>query len=129
MTQALSVDLRQRVVDAISEGKTRRAAAADFRISAATAVRLQQRYERTGSVEPGTRGRRRNSGKLGPFLEVIIAKVEAQPDITMPDLAVWLADEHHVRADPSNLSKLLCRAGFTYKKNASGGGTRTRGRG
>ena len=126
MSHSYSSDLRQRIVDAISQGRSRRGAAADFRVSAATAVRLKQRLDRTGSIEPSRQGRPRDSGKLGPLRDVIIAKVEAQPDITMPDLAVWLAAQHSVSADPSNLSKLLCRAGFSFKKNADGGGTRTR---
>lgn len=128
MSRAYSSDLRQRIVDAVSSGKTRRAAAADFKVSVATAVRLKQRMDRTGSIEPSRRGRRPDSGKLGPLRDAIIAKVEAQPDITMPDLATWLVAQHDVSADPSNLSKLLCRAGFTFKKNADGSGTRTRRR-
>lgn len=126
MSRAYSLDLRQRIVEAISEGQSRRAAAAAFKVSPATAVRFQQRSERTGSVEPSRRGRPRGGGKLGPYRDGIIAKVEAQPDITMPDLATWLEERHSVKADPSNLSKLLCRAGFTYKKSAVGIGTRTR---
>ena len=35
------------------------------------------------------------------------AKVEARPDVTMPDLAAWLEAEHGVTADPSNLSATL----------------------
>jgi transposase len=128
MSRAYSSDLRQRIVDAISEGKTRRAAAAAFKVSPATAVRLKQRSDRTGSVEPSRRGRPSGGGKLGPYRDGLIAKVEAQPDITMPDLAAWLEERHGVKADPSNLSKLLCRAGFTYKKNDDGIGTRTRRR-
>jgi transposase len=42
--------------------------------------------------------------------------VEVRPDITMPDLAAFLEAEHGVTVDPSNLSKFLCREGFTYKK-------------
>ena len=128
MSQSYSSDLRQRIVDAISQGRSRRGAAADFRVSAATAVRLKQRLDRTGSIAPSRQGRPRGSGKLGPWRDGIIAKVEAQPDITMPDLAAWLEAQHGVSADPSNLSKLLCRAGFTFKKNTDGGGTRTRRR-
>jgi len=41
------------------------------------------------------------------------------------ELAAWLETEHGVTADPSNLSKLLCKEGFTYKKNAAGLGERT----
>jgi transposase len=107
MAHSYSSDLRQRIVDAISQGRSRRGAAADFQVSAATAVRLKQRLDQTGSIEPACQGRPRESGKLGPFRDVIIAKVEAQPDITMPELAAWLDAQHGVSADPSNLSKLL----------------------
>jgi transposase len=126
MTRALSADLRRRVTEAISKGQSRRAAADRYGVSAATAVRWQQRLDATGSTAPDFIGRPKATGKLGPYSDAIIAKVEAQPDITMPDLAAWLLSEHGVGADPSNLSKLLCRAGFTYKKNASGIGERTR---
>lgn len=128
MTQALSLDLRRRVTAAISQGKSRRAAAVQFSISAATAVRLQKRLEETGTLETDRLGRPKGGGKLGPFREIIIAKVEEQPDITMPDLTAWLVETQGVQVDPSNLSKLLCKAGYSYKKNASGGGTRTRRR-
>lgn len=128
MSRAYSSDLRQRIVDAITQGETRRAAAAAFKVSPATAVRLKQRADRTGSVEPSRRGRPSGGGKLAPYQDAIIAKVEAQSDITMPDLATWLEEHHGVKVDPSNLSKLLCRAGFTFKKNAAGIGTRTRRR-
>lgn len=128
MTRALSLDLRRRVTDAIARGKSRRAAAEQFAISAATAVRLQKRLEETGSLEPDRVGRPRNSGKLGPYRDAIIARVIDEPDITMPDLAAWLLSQHGVSADPSNLSKLLCRAGFSFKKNVAGVGERTRRR-
>jgi transposase len=128
MTQALSIDLRRRVTAAISQGKSRRSAAVQFSISAATAVRLQKRLEETGSLEPDRVGRPKGSGKLGSCREIIIAKVEEQPDITMPDLAAWLFEIQGIQVDPSNLSKLLCKAGYSYKKNAAGGGTRTRRR-
>jgi transposase len=126
MTQAYSLDLRRRVTDAIFRGKSRRAAAEQFAISAATAVRFQKRLDETGSLEPSPMGRPPGGGKLGPYREAIIARVEDEPDITMPDLAAWLLGEHGVSIDPSNLSKLLCKAGFSYKKNAAGIGERTR---
>ena len=128
MTHALSIDLRRRVTAAISQGKSRRAAAAQFLISAATAVRLQKRFEKTGSLEPDRVGRPKGGGKLGQYRDLIIAKVEDQPYITMPDLAAWLYETKAVQVDPSNLSKLLCKAGFSYKKNAAGSRTKTRRR-
>jgi transposase len=50
--------------------------------------------------------------------------VEAEPDITMPELSARLMSEHGVQADPATLSRFLCRRGFTYKKNADGIGMR-----
>ena len=126
MAQPVSMDLRRRVVNAIAKGKSRRAAAVQFEVAPSTAVRLQQRLDRTGSLEPGRRGRPAGSGKLAPYRDRIINKVKEQPDITMPDLASWLIEREGISVDPSNLSKLLCKAGLTYKKNADGGGTGAR---
>jgi transposase len=104
------------MVRGIAAGRSRRAVAAQFEVAPSTAVRVQARFVATGSVDPAKQGRRKGSGKLGPYREAILDKVKAQPDITMPDLAAWLEAAHGVTADPSNLSKLLCRHGFTYKK-------------
>ena len=125
MGKSVSSDLRLRMVRGIASGKSRRAVAAQFEVAPSTAVRVQARYAATGPVEPAKQGRPKGSGKLGPYREAIVDKVKAQPDITMPDLAAWLAAEHGVTVDPSNLSKLLCKEGFTYKKNFAGVGERT----
>jgi len=113
------------MVRGIAAGKSRREVATQFEVAPSTAIRIQARYAATGSVDPATQGRPKGSGKLGPYREVLIEKVKARPDITMPDLAAWLEAEHGVTADPSNLSKLLCKEGFTYKKNPAGLGERT----
>ena len=125
MGKAVSSDLRLRIVRGIAAGRSRRGAAAQFEVSPSTAVRIQARYAATGSLEPAKRGRPEGSGKLAPYREALIEKVKAKPDITMPDLAAWLEAQHGVTVDPSNLSKLLCKAGFSYKKNAAGRGERT----
>jgi transposase len=112
----LGQNLSDHGVRGIAAGKSRRSVATQFEVSASTAVRVQARYIATGSVAPSKQGRPKGSGKLGPCRQAIIAKVKAQLDITMPDLAAWLEVEHGVTIDPSNLSKFLCRHGFTYKK-------------
>jgi transposase len=124
MGKPVSQDLRLRLVRGIADGKSRRAVAAQFEVAPSTAVRLQARYMATGSIEPARQGRPVASGKLGPYREALVGKVKAKPDITMPDLAAWLESEHGVAVDPSNLSKLLCREGFTYKKSPAGVGAR-----
>jgi len=42
--------------------------------------------------------------------------VEAAPDITMPELAAKLAAEKAVTAHPASLSRVLLKAGLSFKK-------------
>ncbi len=126
MTQSYSLDLRVRVADFVAAGHSCRAAARHFRVSDSFAIKLMQRQRQSGSPAPARQGRPRGTGKLAPYETFLIQSVESQPDITMPDLAARLWEEHGVRAAPATLSRFLCRRGFTYKKTADGGGVRTR---
>jgi transposase len=128
MGKAYSIDLRQRLVREVESGESRRAAAERFEVAPSTAVRLCAWYEESGSVEPKKQGRPRGSGKLGSHRDFIIDQVKREPDITMPEIAARLEAERGVKVDPSNVSKLLCAAGWTYKKSASGLGARTQRR-
>ena len=116
MGQSYSLDLRARIAGHVRAGHSRREAARHFRVSASCAVKLLKRADRTGSVKPAHRGRPRGSGKLAAHQAFLIGRVEAQPDITMPELAAALAAERGVTASPASLSRVLCKAGFTYKK-------------
>lgn len=126
MAKSYSMDLRTRLVEAVKVGGSRREAARRFGVSASCAVKLIARVRCTGSAEPGRRGRRPGGGKLGPFRAVLLRWVEETPDVTMSELARRLDLEHGVRAHPSAFSRLLCAAGWTYKKSPDGAGGRTR---
>jgi len=121
-----SDDLRFRVVEAVAAGSSRRAAAERFSVSASSAIRWTARAASEGSAKPHKQGRPAGKGPLVQHLDYLIAEVEAEPDITMPELAARLQAERGVAAAFASLSKLLCRAGFTYKKTADGVGMRTR---
>ena len=120
MGKAVSNDLRLRMVRGIAAGRSRREVAAQFEVAAFDGGAHSGPLCGHRFGGPARQGRPSGSGKLGPYRDALIAKVKAEPDITMADLAAWLEAEHGVTADPSNLSKLLCKAGFSYKKNASG---------
>ena len=122
--QALSEDIRSRVVAFVAEGGSRREAARKFRISPASAVRFvaQWRRERSLKAKPQGGDRRR---KLARWRDEIVAIVEGQPDITMPELSSLMSARHDLSAAPASLSRFLCRLGYTYKKNADGVGART----
>ena len=124
MGKAYSIDLRERLVREVEAGASRRGAADRFEVAPSTAVRLYARYEESGSVEPKKQGRPAGSGKLGPHRDFVLGQVKRAPDITMPELAALLEAEHGVKVDPSNISKFLCAAGYTYKKSPSGLGAR-----
>jgi transposase len=121
-----SEDLRFRVVEAVAAGSSRRGAAERYSVSVSSAIRWTARAATEGSPAPRKQGRPAGKGPLVDHLDYLISVVEAVPDITMPELAERLLAERGVTAAPASLSKILCRAGFTYKKTADGVGMRTR---
>lgn len=121
-----SDDLRLRVTAAVAAGSSRRAAAKRFAVSVSSAIRWSARAASEGSPRPRRQGRPAGKGPLADHLRYLIAAVEAVPDLTMPELASRLRAERGVVAANASLSKLLCRAGFTYKKTVDGIGMRTR---
>lgn len=128
MGKGYSLDLRKRVVSRVRNGHSRREAARHFGVSESCAVKLMQRVETTGSPAPARQGRPPGGGKLSPHRDFLIERVRAKSDITMPELAQALMKERGVEVDPASLSRLLRKAGFSYKKSADGLGARTRRR-
>ena len=126
MGRPYSADLRERVQAHVDAGRSRRDASRRFGVSPSFAVKLARRVAVSGSIAPARQGRPPGGGKLQAQLATIVAWVEAQPDITMPELAAELLAATGVRAHPASLSRLLSKAGFSFKKNADGLGVRTR---
>jgi hypothetical protein len=84
-------------------------------VSDSCAIKLVRRTRDTGSPAPARQGRPPGGGKLVPYESFLIQTVEAEPAITMPELAARLLEEHGVAAAPAMLSRFLCRRGFSYK--------------
>ena len=129
MAGSYSLDLRERVVAFVEAGHSRHEAGRHFAVSESFARRLVRKVERLASLAPGWQGRPRGSGKLEPHAAFLIGAVEDKPDVTMPELRVQLLAAHGVEAAPAELSRWLCRRGFTYKKSLDGDRARTRRRG
>jgi transposase len=126
MTQSYSLDLRVRVVAFVEAGHSCRASARHFGVSDSFAIKLLQRQRTSGSPTPARQGRPPGCRRLSPYEAFLIHAVETKPDITMPELAARLLEEHGIVAAPAALSRLLCRHGFTYKRSPNGRGVRTR---
>jgi transposase len=91
MARALSTDLRQRVVDLICSGVSRRQAAAHFGVSAASAVRWMSMAATSGDVAPKKQGGDRRSGGIEAEAGFILAEVDRKSDITLAALQAKLA--------------------------------------
>src|ERR1700712_5405650 len=120
MGRSNSADLRVRILRDIESGESCRAAARRFGVAPSTAVRLAQRQARTGSLAPARQGRPAGGGRLSAHVAALVGWVEADGDITMPELAARLLAERGVTAHPASLSRLLIQHGFTVKKNSAG---------
>ena len=116
MGKSHSADLRVRVYAEVASGCSRRAAARRFGVSASTGVRLAQRMEKTGSLDPARQGRPPGGGKLAAYRDILIGWVDAQGDITLAELTARLSAEYGVSAHAASVSRLLRAAEFTVKK-------------
>ena len=80
MLNPCSLELRERVVEAIESGASRRKAAEWFAVSPTWAIKWMQRRQETGSIAPKPSG-----GSISPleahadFLLVLIADAEQKP--------------------------------------------------
>ena len=124
MGRAYSQDLRDRLSKQICAGQSRRSASRQFGVSASCAVKLARRVAVTGSTAPARQGRPPGNGKLAAHMAVLIGWVNAEPDITMSELAAKLKGATGVSAHPASLSRALLQAGLSFKKNAAGHGVR-----
>ena len=115
MGKALSVDLRVRVVEAIGSGMSRRAAAARFGISAATAVRWARLQRERGSVASARQGGDMRSRTTEAHAARIMAAYEAVPDITLAELRLVLAGDG-IHLAVATLWRFFRRRAITRKK-------------
>ena len=123
MGKPYSLDLRERIIGFVEGGGSRRGAADRFGVSASCAVKLVDRWDRTGSAAPGKRGG--SAGKLKAHKDFLLACVKDKPDITMPELAEVLKAETGTEAAPASLSRFLIRHGQRFKKNLAGQRTKS----
>jgi transposase len=81
MPKAYSCDLRERVIEAVKTGASRREAAERFEVSVSSAVKWVQRWRARRSAAPKPRG-----GSTSPLEEVateVLALIAERPDVTL----------------------------------------------
>jgi len=117
MAAPLSLDLRERIVQAVEAGSSRREAAEQFAVSESCAVKLLQRWTRTGSVAPAKFGGTKPY-TLAAHEPAVRALVAAQPDLTLEELKARLAEQGIV-VGRSSVDRFLKAIGLTRKKRRS----------
>ena len=91
MSKALSVDLREQVVAAVSAGTSRRAAASRFGVSVSSVIRWCTLTRVAGSVAPGLLGGDRRSAHIKAHGALIRSFLDQKSDITLTEIRVELA--------------------------------------
>ena len=115
MSKALSLDLRTRVLGAIAGGLSCRRSAARFGISPSSAIRWRALERRHGDARPKALGGDRRSGRIEAHAQVILALVEATPDITLEELRAALT-KREITAGYGTLWRFFDRRRITRKK-------------
>ena len=85
MPRPHSMDLRERIAEAVHCGMSRQAAAKRFSVAASTAIKLMQAEARTGSLEPKKMGGYRQA-ILAPHEATVRALVKKTPGATLAEL-------------------------------------------
>jgi putative transposase len=111
----LSVDLRERVVEAVEGGESCRSAARRFGVSAASVVRWMQRYRSYGSVRPAPRGGGRRP-VLNDHRTFILERVGLVPHLTLHGLRDELA-ARGVKVSHNAVWLFMKREGLSFKKS------------
>lgn len=128
MAKPYSEDLRERAVEAVAAGATRRAAALRFKVSVSSVVRWFQRWRDSGEIAAKPRG-----GRVSPLEDheaAILSLAAEKPDLTLDEFCAELA-EREVIASRVALWRFSRRHGLSFKKNRARqrAGARRRGRG
>ena len=86
MPQPCSLELRERVVDAVESGASRREAAEWFEVSPSSAIKWMQRRRATGSIAAKPSG-----GSISPLeqhADFLLSLIAGRPDLTLDEIVV-----------------------------------------
>ncbi len=114
--RAYSIDLRERIVRVVAEGRPMREAARRFGVSVSAVKRYVVRQQETGSVQP-----RPISGcprQIGQDQEAILrARLEEAPDATVLEHCAWWAEHQGQQLSETTMWRAMRRLGWTHKKS------------
>ncbi len=117
-SRTLSLDLRERVVAAVSNGLSRRQAAERFGVSPAIATHWCALAAATGSAVARPRGGDRLSHRIKAQAARIHALIAEEDDLTLSEIRARLAEDGHHFAI-GTLWRFFARHKITWKKKTA----------
>jgi transposase len=126
MPKSYSVDLRERVIETVEMGASRREAADRFEVSVSSVVKWVQRWHESRNAAPKPRG-----GSVSPLEKRaarVLALIAEHPDLTLMEMVTELS-RRRIRTSKSAVSRFFLRHGITLKKKPASRGARASGRG
>ena len=93
MPAALSLDLRVRVLVAVAQGLSHRAAGDRFGVSAASVSRWRALEREQGDARARRLGGDRRSGRIEAHRDMILAMIKETPDMAIEELRQALAEK------------------------------------
>jgi transposase len=121
-------EFRVLLVEQVEAGSSRRAAGQRLKVSAATAVRWAGQKAQTGRAERAVAPRKPRS-PLEVCATWLLELVDREPDLTLDQIVVRLAEELGMKASRSGVDRFFHRHGISFKKKPAGGRADAGGRG
>jgi len=115
MPKPYSMDLRERVIESVAAGASRRETAELYGISPSVVVIWVQRWEATGSIVA-----RPSGGSVSPLedhAEFLLGLVAEQPDLTLDEIVAAMA-KARIAGSRTAVWRFYERHGITFKKNS-----------
>jgi transposase len=120
------MDLRERVLEAVMAGASRREAAERFEISASSAVKWLQRFDETGSIAAKPTGG--STSALEEHADFLLALIAEQSDMTLDEVVAAMR-RRRIKGSRSAVWRFFDRHGISFKKKPAGIGARASRRG
>ena len=126
MARAYSADMRQRVIDRVESGVSRREAAEHYEVSPSTAVIWVKCFRETGRCAAKRRGG--STSPLEKHAEFLLALIADKPDLTLDEIVVAMR-KRRIAGSRSAVWRFFARRNISFKKNSVRGGAEAGGRG
>ncbi len=112
------MDLRERVIEAIAAGASRRETAEQFGLSVSVVIIWAQRYQATGNIAPKPSGG--PVSRLEEHENFILGLIKEQPDMTLDEIVAAMK-KAKIAASRTAVWRFFDRRDITFKKNSARG--------